>query len=222
MNHMKKKIAALTAGAGLLIASTGAFAQEAMYKVTVTNLTAGQVFSPVLVVSHWKDVSLFELGSPASEPLAMLAEGGATQPLIDAVAGNFRVRGAAVSDGPVMPGATATIMVPINRGGKVSLASMLVNTNDAFVALDTVSAYSTGEKSFYALAYDAGSELNDELCIHIPGPACAGMGNENGGTLGEEGEGFVHIHRGYQGIGELTSITDWRNPVAKVTISIVR
>ncbi len=222
MNPMKKKLAALTLGSSLLIASAGAFAQEAMYKVTITNLTAGQVFSPVLVVSHWKDVSLFKLGEPASEPLAMLAEGGATQPLIDAVADNFRVRGSAVSDGPVLPGMSKTIMVPINRGGRISLASMLVNTNDAFVALDTVSAYSTGEKNFYAFAYDAGSELNDELCVNIPGPACAGMGNENGGELGEEGEGFVHIHRGFQGIGELTSVTDWRNPVAKVTISIVR
>ena len=73
MNHMKKTLAALTIGSSLLVASAGAFAQDAMYKVTITNITAGQVFSPVLVVSHWKDVSLFELGAPASEPLAMLA-----------------------------------------------------------------------------------------------------------------------------------------------------
>lgn len=223
MKAVNKALSAATLGASMLLAASGAFAQEAMYKVTVTNLTAGQVFSPVLAVSHWKDVSLFELGEEASEPLAALAEGGATQPLIDAFAGNIRVRGAAVSDGPVPPGETVTIMVPINQGGRISIASMLVNTNDAFVALDTVPAYSNDTKKFLALAYDAGSELNDELCVHIPGPACADMGNERGGELGEEGEGFVHIHRGIHGIGELDdSMTDWRNPVAKVTITIVR
>lgn len=199
-------------------ASTNASAED-MYEVTVTNLTYSQVFSPILVVSHFRDISLFELGQPASEGLAALAEGGATQPIIDSVAGNFRVRGAAVSDGPVVPGATATIMVPVNRAGKISLASMMVNTNDAFLALDTVTAYSP-ERTYYALAYDAGSEGNDEACANIPGPACGGSGAP--GT-GPEGEGFVHIHRGVHGIGDLDeSVYDWRNPVAKVTVRLVR
>lgn len=46
-----------------------------MYLVTVNNLTTEQVFSPVLAVCQRKEVSLFELGQEASEPLAALAEG---------------------------------------------------------------------------------------------------------------------------------------------------
>jgi len=224
MNKMKARLGSLALATSLLTGVSSNAAAEDMYEVKITNLTAGQVFSPVLVVSHWRDIALFKLGEPASEGLAALAEGGATQPIIDAVSGNFRIRGAAVSDGPVMPGATATVMLPVNRGGKVSLASMLVNTNDAFVALDTVTGYSPA-RTYYALAYDAGSEMNDELCSNIPGPACAGQGNENGGVpgTGGEGEGFVHVHRGVHGIGDLDeSMTDWRNPVAKVSIRIVK
>jgi hypothetical protein len=63
-------------------------------------------------------------------------------------------------------------------------------------------------------AYDAGTELNDELCENIPGPLCGG-----GAVSAESGEGFVHIANGIHGIGDLApELYDWRNPVAKVTI----
>ncbi|UCH79733.1 MAG: hypothetical protein JSW20_08215 [Nitrospiraceae bacterium] len=65
--------------------------------------------------------------------------------------------------------------------------------------------------------YDAGSEVNDELCSSIPGPFCGGAG------LGEEdGEGYVHINDGIHGIGDVPEdIFDSRNPVARVVIERV-
>jgi hypothetical protein len=37
------------------------------------------------------------------------------------------------------------------------------------------------------------------------------------------GEGFVHVHRGIHGVGDLKPIgRDWRNPVATVSIRLVR
>ncbi|MDQ2979038.1 MAG: spondin domain-containing protein, partial [Acidobacteriota bacterium] len=51
------------------------------FEVTVTNLTRGQQFTPILVASHRRGVRLFELGSPASSPLETLAEEGNTGPL---------------------------------------------------------------------------------------------------------------------------------------------
>lgn len=193
------------------------------YRITITNLTSGQVFSPVLVVSHGRPVSLFKLGEPASDELAQLAEGGATQPLIDSLAGNRYVFDHAVSDGPVLPGQTVNIELSSHYAGRISLASMLVNTNDAFVALNGVRAPYRYAASYTARAYDAGSEKNDERCMNIPGPACAGMGNEQGGVLGDPGEGFVFVHSGIHGIGALDeAATDWNNPVAAVSIRRIR
>ena len=44
-----------------------------MFEITVTNLTYGQILSPVLAVAHDDTVDLFEPGQPASPELAALA-----------------------------------------------------------------------------------------------------------------------------------------------------
>ena len=76
-----------------------------------------------------------------------------------------------------------------------------------------------GKRTFYANGYDAGSEMNDELCVNIPGPRCGGDGE----FKALSGEGYVHISPGIQGIGDLSSaVYDWRNPVAVVTIQRIR
>ncbi|CAM9150754.1 unnamed protein product, partial [Laminaria digitata] len=63
----------------------------------------------------------------------------------------------------------------------------------------------------------AGTEENNELCSHIPGPACsATSGNQEAGP----GEGYVHVHRGIDGNGDLSAADyDWSNPVAEVIVS---
>ena len=65
--------------------------------------------------------------------------------------------------------------------------------------------------------YTPGTEANNELCSHIPGPACS---STSGNEEAEPGEGHVHIHRGIYGIGELSAVEyDWKTPVAEVFIS---
>lgn len=63
----------------------------------------------------------------------------------------------------------------------------------------------------------AGTESNNELCTHIPGPACdAASGNQEAGP----GEGYVHSHRGVHSIGDLAAATyTWLNPAAEVFIA---
>jgi hypothetical protein len=56
---------------------------EFTYEITITNITRGQTFTPQLVVTHSNNVALFDVGDLASEPLALLAEGGDTQPFTD-------------------------------------------------------------------------------------------------------------------------------------------
>jgi hypothetical protein len=106
------------------------------------------------------------------------------------------------------------------RGFSVlSIVSMMVNTNDAFFAIDSkflpFARYSS--RTYYALGYDAGSEENNEECASIPGPACPQASGNARAT--EDAEGYVHIHNGVHGIKDLKADAyDWRNPVAKITI----
>jgi hypothetical protein len=72
-----------------------------------------------------------------------------------------------------------------------------------------------GEKTFAADPYDAGSEANSEFCEFIPGPPCENPGVRDTANA----EGYVHIHAGIHGIGDLdASMFDWHNPVAEITI----
>jgi hypothetical protein len=194
------------------------------YAITITNITARQVFTPIVIASHKEGVRLFALGQPASTPLEILAEGGDTSPLKTMLMANSSVKTVIDSGAPLPPGQSVTLMVD-TRGGfdHVSLASMLVPTNDAFFALNGVEL-PEGRKTLtvYSPAYDAGTEANDELCTHIPGPptVCAGEGF-NASRTGAEG--FVHIHRAIHGIGNLMApVWDWRNPVARITIERVK
>ncbi len=214
----------------LLIPTGMAFAEDdhenrgSRYAVTITNITARQVFTPVVIASHREGVRLLTLGQPASTPLEVLSEGGDTTPLKTMLMSNPSVKMILDSGAPVPPGQSVTLTIDA-RGGfdHVSLASILVPTNDAFFAVNGAEL-PEGNKTLtlYSPAYDAGTEANDELCTHIPGPptVCTGEGF-NASRAGAEG--FVHIHRAIHGIGNLmAAVWDWRNPVARITIQRVK
>jgi len=67
---------------GLILAPGLALAHE-MVEVTITNITKGEIFTPIMVASHGKHSKLFSLGQPASTELEILAESGNTAPLTD-------------------------------------------------------------------------------------------------------------------------------------------
>lgn len=203
------------------------------FEVTVTNLTRNQQFAPILVASHRDGVKLFELGEPASQQLAILAEEGVNTPLVNLLSGMPEVKEAVSPplspDNVIDPGKSFTLTVkapyPFDH---VSVAAMLVPTNDGFFALNGVEGpRGNKELTLYSPAYDSGTERNDELCTSIPGafPECGGAvyppANGDQPTGGEEG--FVHVHAGIHGIGNFKAAErDWRNPVAKITIRRVR
>jgi hypothetical protein len=85
------------------------------FAVTVTNLTRGQTFTPVLVASHKRGVRLFRLGHPASSEVAILAEEGDVGPLTNRLRASPAVFDV-VNSGPppggfVPPGQSKTILV---------------------------------------------------------------------------------------------------------------
>ena len=171
-----KRLAALPVSLLLAAALTGAQAQSAngpMYEVKITNITRGASFTPILVASHRAGVKLFDLGQPASDELAFLAEDGAIAPLELALRADGRVVDIASTDGLLGPGQSVTVRVSARRADHISLAAMILPTNDGFIALNGVAAPRFGSETHRLPGYDAGSEPNDELCESIPGPQCA-------------------------------------------------
>ena len=146
------------------------------YAVTITNLTSAQPFSPIAVVLHDGD-GLWQIGQAASVALEQLAESGANSDFLQSTA----VLGNANGGQIIPPGDSQEIIVTINdrTDTKMTTASMLVNTNDAFAGLDSygLDALGVGDVITMRLpALDAGTELNDEALGTIPGPADGGEG----------------------------------------------
>ena len=149
------------------------------YRVTVTNLTAGQPMSPLLVAATTGG-AVWQEGQPASVALEKLAEGGDMSDLAREIAANGGVGGAAGA-APIGPGASETHTFSFRRARGVTLtvASMLVNTNDGFAGITAlpISDLAVGESMSRAVvAWDAGTEANSEAAGTIPGPADGGEG----------------------------------------------
>ena len=204
------------------VATASAFADGGKtYRVTITNLTKQQVLTPPLLVSHTAGTKLFTLGQPASSELAAIAEGGNTQPLA-ALLGTLDTVGDVVTGTePILPGGSIELTVTSKeRYDHLSLAGMLATTNDGFFALNGID-FPHRSATMTAIAYDAGSEANTELCTDVPGPPCAADSGNQRVTAGAEG--FVHVHNGIHGTGDLNAANlDWHNPVAEVVVERVK
>jgi len=191
------------------------------YEVSITNATRDQRFTPVLFVVHDARIQLFQVGEAASPELTALAEEGDTAPLTGALSGAAGVRGTMTGDGLLEPGKTLTRRFYARPLERLSAAAMLIPTNDGFFAIHSEPLpIGFAPVRLGIPVYDAGSERNDELCSSIPGPDFEECGGPGGGAEVEGGEeGFVHIHSGIHGIGDLDPARrDWRNPAAVVSI----
>jgi len=212
-----------------VVATHNASAQGlASYEVTVLNATNNMQFTPIFAVTHRDTATpLFTLGEPARPELEDLAEGGSPAALEVAYDAERRTvveiatAAGTPADGPLtFAGQSATFDIRAHRGANyISIAAMLLPTNDTFMALNAVKLPSRRGRSITvsALGYDAGTELNDEFCVNIPGPTCGGEGTNTERNDRVDG---VHISAGISGGRDLNpSVYNWRNPVAFVTIT---
>lgn len=209
------KMTTMLVSAALMISGSAQAGGNKTFEVTITNITAGQSFTPVLAATHTADIAFFELGAPASVELEKLAEGGMTLPLQDVLNSLPQdVYDTATTDGLLGPGDSVTFEIQGSyRHTRLSFAAMLLPTHDTFVSVDSMTL-PRWSATTTAMAYDAGTEVNDESCVNIPGPFCGGEGYSEDG-----GEGYVHIANGIHGIGDLApEVFDWRGPVAKVSV----
>ena len=130
-------------------------------------------------------------------------------------------------EGPPFP-TTLTIQIAARgKANRLSLAVMLICTNDGFTGLDGVKLPSGFEpKTFYADGYDAGTEANDELYTSIVDP-CGGIGPVAVAADGQNNrtatDGVITHHPGIQDVGDLDSNEHgWEDPVLKVTVQRLR
>lgn len=190
------------------------------YKVTIVNATKGQPLAPGLVITHGRKFSLFKVGDAPTDPLATMAETGDPGDLQAAVSGST-----ATADVVAGTGAAAPLTLPsesahveiTTRANFLTAVGMLVGTNDAFYAVQRVRLPRRGTITVYAPAFDAGSEENNEANGDVPASP-AGNGSDTGTNVAPK-EGFIHVHNGIHGVGNLAPATyDWHNPVVVITI----
>lgn len=219
------------------IFSANVLAQD--LEITIHNLTQGMTYTPFIVAAHDANTRLFTLGEQASAELKSMAEGGDISGLSTVLtAGNANIV-ENPANGPLAPAMSATTMLMTdNNNMYLSLAAMLLPTNDGFAALNSWKIpQEAGTYTVYVNAYDAGTEANNEL-VSADGGAALGIpaapfvvattGTNGTGVTTEESNAYVHVHRGAIGddddMGGKSDLDNtvhrWLNPVAKVTVTV--
>jgi len=221
---MKNKLLTGLAAAAVIAGGTVALSQGALaatYEVTITNATRGQPLAPGLVITHDRGYSLFEIGDAPTLELATMAETGNPGPLEASVPmGNDTVIVLGDHGGIALPSESNSVEIT-TVGKYLTVVGMLAATNDAFYAIRGVRLPTSGSTTFYATAFDAGSEANNELSGDVPASADENDNDPgiNYGIAGVDREGFIHVHNGIFGGGDLVpSEHDWNNPVVEIIV----
>jgi hypothetical protein len=209
-------------GAAALLAASASLAAASEWRVTISNLTppgpggpGSQPLSPPLFAVHSKRADVWSVGDIASNGVAAIAEDANNEPLQSALEELPEVGSAFTgAGGPIPSGGSATYTVSTHgRFNRLSLVTMLVNTNDAFTGLDAFRLHGR-HSSLSTVAYDAGSERNNERRAFIPGPCC-------GNPFVRDPEGaLISKHEGITGRGDLDPhLYDWTGDVARIDIA---
>ncbi|MFW2373723.1 MAG: spondin domain-containing protein [Gammaproteobacteria bacterium] len=230
---MNNKVAAVVLSS---LFSSSAFALD--LSVTVTNLTHGNHFTPLLFAAHDASQHMFEVSSAATTSLQAMAEGGD----ISFLSTDMMALGADVTENPaaglMVPGQSVQFtMTTQSTNTQLSAAAMILPTNDGFVGVDSITLPTTpGRYEYYLNGYDAGTEVNDEIINGggapgvpgIPGDPLGLGGTNASGVATTESNQTVHIHRGVLGDTDATGGASdldsrahrWLNPVAHLIIDV--
>jgi len=235
MTRSKNMKTLLTASA-LAFASSAAIAQD--LSITVTNLTQGLHFTPLLTSAHTSDSHIFMVGNVASVELQAMAEGGDISGLVSMLSNADANSSENPVGGLLAPGMSTTYTLTNDSANThLSMTAMILPSNDGFVGLDGWKIPTeAGTYTIMLNAYDAGTEANNEIIngggapgvLGIPAAPSGGSGTDGMGVTDMESNTMVHIHRGNLGDDDMeggksdlnNSIHRWLNPVAKLTVTI--
>ncbi len=213
MNHCKTHHTTTLFCAFLLLAFS-TYSESRELNVTIENLSPenGVFLTPFWISFHDGSFDLFDLGQAASPALETLAEDGNP----DAVSALFKTGNHQGIDATVVepggfpgapvfePGSSATLKINVDEasGRYFSYASMVIPSNDAFVANDDPKIHEifdssgnfTGPISFTVWGnqvLDAGTENNTETN--------AAFLNQTAPNTGDDQSSTVQLHTGYNG-----------------------
>ena len=222
--------------------------ERVRYVMTIQNLSR-QPLGPVVAITHGADVHFWREGEQASAGIQAIAERGAPFTFFDEVVGQPGVtevinRGIPMppagverpSYGPFPPGLTLvdrnSLLFEGQPGDVLTLASMLVATNDGFWGLDSVELPASGMVVYFADAWDAGTEDNTEQAADLDDNASIlgrvelpGDPNGNAGTVTSP-QAAITRHEGVQGanrVGSELTVAEhgWGAHVARIIIAVV-
>lgn len=183
-------------------------------EISLTNISSVVFTPPIFALCRKRIEPIAKIGKPASEQLEPLAEGGDTSGLATLFEDNNCT--SVSHSGAVAPGEMISVEITGSRRDYLHFASMLLPTNDGFI-------YSSGHKAWRIKrrgglglnSYDAGTEVNDEMCSNIPGPQCGGEPF----NAAREDNNFVRPHPGIQGFSDVSAeMYSWGDPVALIKV----
>ena len=231
-----KKVNTLLSISAIIFASSQVQAQD--LSITVTNLTQGLHFTPIVTSAHTGNDHIFMVGTSASAELQAMAEGGDISGLVTILSNADANTNENPAGGFLAPGTSTTYMLTNDSANThLSMAAMILPSNDGFVGVDSWKIPTdAGTYTIMLNAYDAGTEANNEIIngggapgvLGIPGAPSGGSGTGATGITDTESNTMVHIHRGSIGDDDMNggksdlnnSIHRWLNPVAKFTVTI--
>lgn len=223
-----------------ILTLTSAFAaghRDITYRVTITNLTAGQPFTPPVVAIHNSRAQIFSVGTKASEGVRSIAENGNNGPLVNALFSDPNVGEVYEGSAPIVPAnnpggtdfdsSVSFTITTSRKARRISFTSMLICTNDGFTGINSV-LLPRNKKTVLARAYETRTEQNTEDFADIV-PPCQGLigvASDDAGTGASNPDlaetGVVIPHAGIVGDNDLQSrVHDWADPVAKIVIERV-
>jgi hypothetical protein len=241
MNRLTFAPSRIAAIAGVTLLSFAGSAAALQVRVTIENLapTQGTLLTPAWVGFHDGSFDLYNLGEDTSASLERLAEDGNTAPLTAAFGGSAGTGAQGTIGAPLLPGGVSSMVFDIdpNSGNSkfFSYASMVIPSNDAFIANGDATAFELFDSNgnfqganFFvtgANVRDAGTEVNDESTTNT---AALGQAAPDTGTT--EG-GVVTVHPGFLPAGsggildaEMFANADFKLdgfPIAQIQVSAV-
>jgi len=193
------------------------------FSVRIINMTNSQPLSPPVAMLHNDSFKFWAVGESASLALEQMAEGGDGSALLALQSTNPQYQAA----GAVPPGQEVEFSIETTDVSQLylSIAGMLVNTNDAFSGLNSIELADmvAGQTRIYNThAYDAGTEFNSELSGTLPGPADGGEGFN---AARDDVTSVVTLHSGVVSADDnfanstLTGADKFDNPTLRIIVT---
>lgn len=209
---------------------------DAIFEISITNLTNAQPLSSVAVMLHQSGFNSFIDGETSSIALEMLAEGGSNADVLSEVQAAAEHIDSGSTTGPVPPRTISdavSLTVPADDldNVRLSVISMLVRTNDAFTGTNAanVSNMAVGDiRTMNGPTWDSGTELNSETSGTMPGP---GFGGEGFNAVRDDIIDRVRFHGGVVtnesadfglATSDLQEVHRFLNPTSRITVTRVQ